>query len=130
MGPSGVGSEASERTLLEDWVRGMVSDGDVDREDESLWGEGGGGRRDEDATGWAARSRGSRRGGLCVPGRGAGLAQRVSRWLAQGRAESVLWRALRARAMGETSLERPRQSMLGARGRDWEEGERDQRRGR
>lgn len=50
-GPSGVDSEASERPLLEEWVRGMVSAGDVDNE-HVLWsGEGGGGRRDEDATG-------------------------------------------------------------------------------
>ena len=33
MGPRGVGSEPSERMLEEEWVRGRVSDGDVDREE-------------------------------------------------------------------------------------------------
>ena len=59
-GPSGVCSEESEKMLLEDWVRAMVSEGEEDKEECCGWGEGpgdgcgegGGGRRDEEATGW------------------------------------------------------------------------------
>ena len=63
-GPTGVCAEASETTLLEECVRGIVSEGDVDSEHVLCRGEGGGGRRDEDATGWEGASGVSRGGGL------------------------------------------------------------------
>ena len=51
--PGGVASETSDSTLLEELVRGMVSDGDEDRDDGG-WSADDGRRRDKDATGWIA----------------------------------------------------------------------------
>lgn len=66
-GPRGVESEASEKALLEEPTRGRESEGDVDKEGSGCGGDGGGGRRDEDATGWMRAlevSRGSRKAAL------------------------------------------------------------------
>ena len=71
-GPRGVESETSEKALLEEPTRGMESDGDVDKEGRGCGGDGGGGRRDEDARGWRCAlglSRGPRKVDLDGEGR-------------------------------------------------------------
>lgn len=136
-GPRGIESETSEKALLEEPTRGIESDGEVDKEGRGCGGDESGGRRGKDATGWKsalALSRGSRKAVLHEAARGEEGVEDGREWakaylsneLLEGRVrkEEVCCRVLRAMAIGDTSLERPLQSMVGSAGgvtgRKWE----------